>query len=233
MIGGGFNLPPGCGMLPGEEPEPPCVDCEEWVDDDDPENQKCKIVPMIESKYSGMLEPDLDMCPKIAMINKCPVCEKEINKLRGEIPKDHWGDHAWEGSIPTCSKECAEEQNRRCEEDIKQLTKNEQEMEEMEKRADEEEESKATLDDPEKTEEWLHGEQPKEEIKNALICPVCGSDDTTVWGTVPGGVNHCYICKFDWGWSDWWNNFKTNLELKKIRKAKALLKRYGFKLVRE
>jgi hypothetical protein len=29
----GWSLPPGCGTLPGEEPDPPCAACGKWIDD--------------------------------------------------------------------------------------------------------------------------------------------------------------------------------------------------------
>ena len=93
----GWDYPPGVSSVPGDEYDP-CDGCDFWGEESD----RCMVCPG--DKHGS---PDYNYCPKMAAKN-CPVCKKAINRLLTSIPKDHWGADFSAGSMPCCSKECAD-----------------------------------------------------------------------------------------------------------------------------
>lgn len=108
---GGFNLPPGCGTLPGEEPDP-CEGC--WNIDEDGET--C-IAGNITSK-----DFNFDMCPVHRMVDACLHCGKKMKALIGKLPKEYIANNPFEdGPIGCCSEKCAKEQQAKYDKEIEAM----------------------------------------------------------------------------------------------------------------
>jgi len=112
---GGWNLPPGCGPLPGEEPDP-CEDC--WNVD---ENDICPV-----GDISKMTNEDFDKCPVHCMVDKCENCGKRMRALLGYLPKEYIVGNPWDGPVGCCSKNCAEELKAKYDAEIEKMRKEEE-----------------------------------------------------------------------------------------------------------
>ena len=106
----GWSLPPGCSTLPGEEQlnPPQCEDCQDYDED----KQKC---PYGDWAIDNV---DFDKCPKISTIAKCDNCNKEINKVKADIPKEHIATGY--GVCFCCSELCAKELQNKFDRDVEQ-----------------------------------------------------------------------------------------------------------------
>jgi hypothetical protein len=67
----GWSYPPGCNGPPDDDIPPECEECPL-----DNEGKQCPY------------EKAEDYCYRLNMIEKCPVCDKEVHKVKGAIKED-------------------------------------------------------------------------------------------------------------------------------------------------
>lgn len=107
----GWSLPPGCGTLPDEEQlcPPKCEECEDYND----ENQTCP--------YGSWGDDNVlyEKCPKISMIMSCDNCNKLINKVIADIPKENTAT-LYDVNY-CCSEKCANELQKKFDKEIEEM----------------------------------------------------------------------------------------------------------------
>lgn len=121
---GSSNLPPGCGMLPGEEPNP-CEDC--WNQDED--GEICAAGDQTSKDFN------FDMCPVHSMVDKCGNCDKKVNALIGYLPKSYVIGNPWDGPVGCCSEKCAQELKAKYDKEIESMRLSEEQAAEAHEKA--------------------------------------------------------------------------------------------------